>query len=207
MNEARTWPQTTNDDDSISSESRLLVFALALVAAPVLAAQPPAPAAAPVEHTPGGEVNIHLPDLNQGDFLGLTGHQILLSGLVVCVLGLLFGAWTYSNVKNLPVHRSMAEISELIYETCKAYLVQQGKFLLILEVFIGAGDGRLLLADRARGLQDRHRAALQPDRHRRQLRRGVVRHSNQHAREFTYRVCESARQSVRRCATFRCRPA
>jgi K(+)-stimulated pyrophosphate-energized sodium pump len=83
-------------------------------------------------------VNIHLPDLNQGDFLGFTGFQILLSGLVVCVLGLLFGAVTYGNVKRLPVHRSMAEISELIYETCKAYLIQQGKFLLILEVFIGS---------------------------------------------------------------------
>ena len=113
----------------------LLVCAVAVSAAPLVAAQP-APAPAAVEHRPGGEVNIHLPDLNQGDFLGFTGHQILMSGLVVCVLGLLFGAWTYSNVKKLPVHRSMAEISELIYETCKAYLIQQGKFLLILEVFI-----------------------------------------------------------------------
>ncbi|MGE0460197.1 MAG: sodium-translocating pyrophosphatase [Vicinamibacterales bacterium] len=89
-------------------------------------------------HAPGGEINIQLPDLNQGDFLGMTGHQILLTGLVVCVLGLLFGAWTYVGVKNLPVHRSMAEVSDLIYETCKAYLIQQGKFLLILELFIGA---------------------------------------------------------------------
>jgi K(+)-stimulated pyrophosphate-energized sodium pump len=89
-------------------------------------------------HIPGGEVNIHLPDLNQGNFLGMTGHQILLSGLVVCVLGLLFGAWTYIGVKKMPVHKSMADISELIYETCKAYLIQQGKFLLILELFIGA---------------------------------------------------------------------
>jgi K(+)-stimulated pyrophosphate-energized sodium pump len=113
----------------------LLVFAIAVSAAPLLAAQPET---APVVHRPGGEVNIHLPDLNQGSFLGYTGHQILLSGLVVCVLGLLFGAWTYSNVKKLPVHKSMADISELIYETCKAYLIQQGKFLLILEVFIAA---------------------------------------------------------------------
>src|SRR5688572_27528443 len=115
----------------------LCVFAISLSVAPVFAAQPQTlpPPTAPV-HRPGGEVNIHLPDLNQGDFLGLTGYQILLSGLVVCVLGLLFGAWTYSNVKKLPVHRSMAEISDLIYETCKAYLIQQGKFLLILEVFI-----------------------------------------------------------------------
>src|SRR5688500_20137211 len=103
----------------------LCVFAISLTVAPLFAAQPPSlPPTAPVEHRPGGEVNIHLPDLHQGDFLGLTGHQILLSGLVVCVLGLLFGAWTYSNVKKLPVHRSMAEISDLIYETCKAYLIQ-----------------------------------------------------------------------------------
>ncbi|HEX7283345.1 MAG TPA: sodium-translocating pyrophosphatase, partial [Vicinamibacterales bacterium] len=65
------------------------------------------------------------------------GHQILLSGLVVCVLGLLFGLWTYTAVKNLPVHKSMADVSAIIYETCKAYLIQQGKFLLILELFIG----------------------------------------------------------------------
>ena len=112
---------------------RAVAMAMALVMAPLAAAaQPPAE-----QHMPGGEVNIHLPDLNQGDFLGMTGHQILLSGLVVCVLGLLFGAWTYAGVKRLPVHRSMADVSELIYETCKAYLIQQGKFLLILEVFIG----------------------------------------------------------------------
>jgi K(+)-stimulated pyrophosphate-energized sodium pump len=109
-----------------------LVLAVAIAAAPAAGASQPEAA-----HAPGGEINIQLPDLNQGDFLGMTGHQILLSGLVVCVLGLLFGAWTYVGVKNLPVHRSMAEVSELIYETCKAYLVQQGRFLLILEVFIG----------------------------------------------------------------------
>jgi len=110
----------------------LAIAATLAVTGPSMAAAQPAP-----EHTPGGEVNIHLPDLNQGDFLGMTGHQILLSGLVVCVLGLLFGLWTYTGVKRLPVHRSMADISDLIYETCKAYLIQQGKFLLILEIFIG----------------------------------------------------------------------
>jgi K(+)-stimulated pyrophosphate-energized sodium pump len=98
--------------------------------------QPAAPTA--IEHRPGGEVNLRLPDLNQGNFFGLNGHQILLFGLVVCALGLLFGLVSYSSVKKLPVHRSMAEISELIYETCKAYLRQQGKFLLVLFVFIGA---------------------------------------------------------------------
>jgi K(+)-stimulated pyrophosphate-energized sodium pump len=90
------------------------------------------------EHRPGGEVNLQLPDLSSVNFLGFTGHNILLSGLVVCALGLLFGLWSYAAVKKMPVHRSMAEVSELIYETCKAYLVQQGKFLLMLFAFIGA---------------------------------------------------------------------
>src|ERR671912_2047352 len=117
-----------------------LVFTLAMLMSPVLlAAQPPVQTEAEdAVHRPGGEVNIQLPDLNQGDFLGMTGHRILLSGIVVCVLGLLFGLWTYTAVKNLPVHKSMADVSAIIYETCKAYLIQQGKFLLILELFIGA---------------------------------------------------------------------
>jgi K(+)-stimulated pyrophosphate-energized sodium pump len=110
--------------------------ALAPVVLPVLAAQEAVQG--PGTHRPGGEVNLLLPDLNQGNFLGFTGHEILLSGLVVCVLGLLFGLLSYSHVKSLPVHRSMAEISELIYETCKAYMVQQGKLLLVLLGFIGA---------------------------------------------------------------------
>jgi K(+)-stimulated pyrophosphate-energized sodium pump len=97
-----------------------------------------AQAAAAAEHKPGGEVNLRLPDLAQGDFLGFTGHQILLSGLLVCALGLLFGMFSYAHVKQLPVHRSMAEISQLIYETCKTYLRQQGKFLLVLWAFISA---------------------------------------------------------------------
>ena len=114
----------------------LLGTALAPIVPTVLAAQDAAQAVAP-DHRPGGEVNLRLPDLNQGDFLGFTGHQILLSGLLVCVLGLLFGLWSYTRVKNLPVHRSMSEISELIYVTCKAYMVQQGKLLLVLFGFIG----------------------------------------------------------------------
>ena len=115
---------------------RRLIPLLALLAGTFLPAFVPLLAAQ--EHRPGGEVNLLLPDLNQGDFLGFTGHQILLSGLVVCVLGLLFGLWSYRAVQKLPVHKSMAEVSELIYITCKAYLVQQGKFLLVLLAFIGA---------------------------------------------------------------------
>lgn len=88
------------------------------------------------QHQPGGEANLKLPDLSQVKFLGVDGHTLLLLGLVVCFLGLLFGLAIYMQLKKLPVHRSMREISELIYETCKTYLVTQGKFILILEIFI-----------------------------------------------------------------------
>jgi K(+)-stimulated pyrophosphate-energized sodium pump len=83
-----------------------------------------------------GEANLKLPDLSQVKFLGINGHTLLLYGILVCVFGLLFGLTIYMRLKNLPVHRSMREISELIYETCKTYLLTQGKFLLLLWVFI-----------------------------------------------------------------------
>lgn len=83
----------------------------------------------------GGESNLQLPEaLRNGD----VAVWPLYVGLIICVLGLLFGLWTYSRLKNLPVHVSMKEISELIYTTCKAYLVKQGKFLLMLWGFIAA---------------------------------------------------------------------
>lgn len=87
-----------------------------------------------------GEANLKLPDLNDGaiaTFLGMTGHNLLLGGLAICLLGMVFGLFVYKHLKNLPVHKSMLEMSELIYETCKTYLITQGKFLLILEIFIG----------------------------------------------------------------------
>ncbi|HEY9283062.1 MAG TPA: sodium-translocating pyrophosphatase, partial [Pyrinomonadaceae bacterium] len=93
------------------------------------------------QHRPGGEANLILPDLSQEEFLGVDGHTLLLAGIAVCVLGLGFGLWIYTQLKNLPVHRSMREISELIYETCKTYLVTQGKFIMILWLFIGAIAG------------------------------------------------------------------
>jgi len=84
-----------------------------------------------------GEAGLKLPDLSSVSFLyGVDGHSLLLIGLVFCALGLLFGLVIYTQLKKLPVHRSMLEISELIYETCKTYLVTQGKFLLLLWVFI-----------------------------------------------------------------------
>jgi K(+)-stimulated pyrophosphate-energized sodium pump len=85
----------------------------------------------------GGEASLVLPDLSSVQFLGMSGSALLLGGLAVCVLGLVFGLVIYGQLKNLPVHKSMLEVSELIYETCKTYLVTQGKFILLLEVFIG----------------------------------------------------------------------
>jgi K(+)-stimulated pyrophosphate-energized sodium pump len=87
--------------------------------------------------TVGGEAHLILPDLSLGTFMGLDGRVLLMSGLVICFLGLVFGLVTYTKLRDLPVHSSMREVSELIWETCKTYLYTQGKFLLILELFIG----------------------------------------------------------------------
>ena len=90
------------------------------------------------EHA-GGEASLTLPDLksvNFANFGGLNGHALLSIGLLFCVGGLLFGLAIYVQLKNLPVHRTMLEISELIYETCKTYLVTQGKFIMLLWAFI-----------------------------------------------------------------------
>ncbi|HEU4510895.1 MAG TPA: sodium-translocating pyrophosphatase [Pyrinomonadaceae bacterium] len=88
-------------------------------------------------HQPGGEANLQLPDLTQVTFLnGINGHNLLLGGIVICVLGLAFGLAMYTNLRKLPVHTAMREISELIYATCKTYLITQGKFILLLEAFI-----------------------------------------------------------------------
>jgi K(+)-stimulated pyrophosphate-energized sodium pump len=85
----------------------------------------------------GGEANLVLPDLDKVTFLnGITGHNLLLFGIIVTVLGLGFGLAMYMNLKRMPVHRAMREISELIYTTCKTYLTTQGKFILLLEAFI-----------------------------------------------------------------------
>ncbi|MEO5898331.1 MAG: sodium-translocating pyrophosphatase [Vicinamibacterales bacterium] len=122
----------------------LIALLLLGAAAPALASQPPdasqtpatsqAPAAA--RHG-GGEANLVLPDLASVSFQGIDGRTLLMGGLFVSMLGLVFGLVIYRQLKNLPVHRSMLEISELIYETCKTYLITQGRFILILWVFIG----------------------------------------------------------------------
>ncbi|MBI1722915.1 MAG: sodium-translocating pyrophosphatase, partial [Gemmatimonadetes bacterium] len=94
--------------------------------------------ATPAHHA-GGEASLVLPDLNSATFFGDTGGRTLLMwGLLVCGLGFVFGLWNYTRLKRMPVHAAMLEISELIYETCKTYLITQGRFLMILWVFIGA---------------------------------------------------------------------
>jgi K(+)-stimulated pyrophosphate-energized sodium pump len=104
------------------------------------AAQATPAQAAPAQEAPrhaGGEANLVLPNLGAVDFHGVNGRTLLMAGLVVCVFGLAFGMVIFTRLRNLPVHKSMLDISELIYETCKTYLITQGKFILLLELFIG----------------------------------------------------------------------
>jgi len=117
-----------------SLQTRLVRVGIALFST-LLAAS-----AAPAQDSTGGEANLKLPDLSQVPFLsfGVNGHRLLLWGILFCIFGLCFGLAIYVRLKNLPVHSSMREMSELIYETCKTYLISQGKFLFLLWIFIAA---------------------------------------------------------------------
>src|SRR5947209_8323558 len=115
----------------------LFTFVAVLVAVLVAIAPALAQTPAPASSHSGGEASLKIPDLGGIAFSGIGGRTLLTFGLRVCVLGLVFGLVIFSQLKNLPVHESMREISELIYETCKTYLITQGKFILLLEVFIG----------------------------------------------------------------------
>src|SRR5436853_7070071 len=110
-----------------------VLVAVLVVIAPALAQTPP-----PASSHSGGEASLKIPDLGGIAFSGVPGRTLLMLGLIVCGLGLVFGLVIFNQLKNLPVHASMREVSELIYETCKTYLITQGKFILLLEVFIGA---------------------------------------------------------------------
>jgi K(+)-stimulated pyrophosphate-energized sodium pump len=116
------------------------VLLLGLSVAPILAQQPAevAPGAQPAqaERAGGGEAALVLPPLDLVDVGGYNGRVLLMIGLIVSLLGMVFGLVILTQLKNLPVHRAMREVSDLIYETCKTYLIQQGKFLAVLEVFI-----------------------------------------------------------------------
>ena len=125
----RTWMATARSLGGRIRKMSVCVAALLLVTTATALAQP-------AEGT-SGEASLKLPDLSQVRFLsGIDGHKLLLIGLLFCVFGLLFGLTIFTKLKNLPVHRAMLEISELIYETCKTYLITQGKFILILWAFI-----------------------------------------------------------------------
>ena len=114
---------------ALSSSLLRIFFAMAALAAcavPVMA-----------QEQGGGEANLHLPDLRVATFLGgINGHNLLPGGLLVSALGLVFGLVIFVRLRNMPVHACMREVSELIYETCKTYLATQGKFLMVLELFI-----------------------------------------------------------------------
>jgi K(+)-stimulated pyrophosphate-energized sodium pump len=109
-----------------------------LPAAALLTVGATAALAQPAGEAAGGEASLKLPDLSSVSFLNgaIDGHRLLLIGILFCIFGLGFGMVIYMRLKNLPVHRSMREISELIYETCKTYLITQGKFILLLWAFI-----------------------------------------------------------------------
>ncbi|MGH9494160.1 MAG: sodium-translocating pyrophosphatase [Candidatus Sulfotelmatobacter sp.] len=125
----RTWLATAAICSRRMAKKISAVAALLTVGAVSAFAQP---------ESAGGEAALKLPDLSQVSFFhnAIDGHKLLLIGILFCLFGLGFGMAIYMRLKNLPVHRSMREISELIYETCKTYLVTQGKFILLLWVFI-----------------------------------------------------------------------
>ena len=127
----RTWLATAAFITRGMGMKLSAVAALLTVGAATALAQPAGEAG-------GGEASLKLPDLSQVSFFngGIDGHKLLLIGILFCLFGLGFGMAIFMRLKNLPVHRSMREISELIYETCKTYLVTQGKFILLLWAFI-----------------------------------------------------------------------
>ena len=127
----RTWLATAAFFTRRVAMKLSAVAALLTVGAATALAQPAGEAA-------GGEASLKLPDLSSVSFFNgaIDGHKLLLIGILFCLFGLGFGMAIFMRLKNLPVHRSMREISELIYETCKTYLVTQGKFILLLWAFI-----------------------------------------------------------------------
>jgi K(+)-stimulated pyrophosphate-energized sodium pump len=126
----RTWLATSAFLHRLLKTSAVIT---ALLTAGALAAW-----AQPASEPAAGEANLKLPDLSSVSFFNnaVDGHRLLLVGILFCIFGLLFGMVIYTRLKNLPVHRSMLEMSELIYETCKTYLITQGKFILLLWAFI-----------------------------------------------------------------------
>src|ERR1700745_1640277 len=123
----RTWLATA------ALVSRRMAMKISAVVA-LLTVRAAAALAQPAGEAAGGEASLKLPDLSQVSFFNgaIDGHKLLLIGILFCLFGLGFGMTIYMRLRNLPVHRAMREISELIYETCKTSLVTQGKFILLL---------------------------------------------------------------------------
>ncbi len=93
----------------------------------------PLPSSSPAR----GRSQSGLARLEPGEISGrIDGRTLLFGGLVISALGLVFGMVIYSQLKNLPVHKSMRDISDLIYETCKTYLLKQGVFIAMLWIAI-----------------------------------------------------------------------
>ncbi len=118
----------------IAAHGAALAVAIALVAAALLT-----PAFAPTARA--SELNLEIPALDTTYSLfgsPVSGTSLLYGGLVVCILGMGFGLMMYNKVKAMPAHKSMTDVSHIIWETCKTYLLQQGRLLAILEVFIAA---------------------------------------------------------------------
>ena len=149
------------------------------------------------EGAEGGEASLKLPDLSSVGFLNgaIDGHKLLMIGILFCIFGLLFGMVIYMRLKNLPVHRAMREISELIYETCKTYLITQGKFLLLLGSLYRRNHRVLYFGVLAalRTSSRNHHPLVQLGRNRWQFRRGLVRYSCEHVCEFPHCVRFAAR--------------
>ncbi len=156
------------------------------------------------------EAELILPNLASERFLGVDGWTLLLlMGAVICAFGLVFGFMQFNTLKNLPVHRSMLEISELIYETCKTYLITQGKFILILEALHRRDHRRLLRLPACTSTPIKVVVILLFSLVgiARQLRRRLVRHPRQHLRQLAHRVRERSRASRSRPTPSRSRPA
>ena len=122
------WRRLSSVTRNNPAKFLLAAFTLFMLQASTAFAQP--------SEAAGGEANLQLPDLSSVSFLGMDGHKLLTIGLIFCAFGLVFGLAICLQLKNMPVHKSMGDISSLIYETCKTYLVTQGKFLMILWAFI-----------------------------------------------------------------------
>ena len=150
------------------------------------------------QEPPAGKPIWKLPDLSQATFMGgINGRTLLMVGLLVSALGLLFGLMTYTKLRDLPVHKLDARSLRADLETCKTYLLTQGKFLLILEIFIGA----IIIfyfgvLPALRAPSGDHDPAVQRGRNLRQLRRGLVRNPRQHFRQLADRIRQPERQAL-----------